>query len=450
MIFKMKYFYAVILFLYAPSLIFSQSGFQFLGNNTDEVQVRFQLINNLIVIPLELNHKKLSFILDTGVNKTILFNLSQTDSLTLNQIEKIKLKGLGDDEAVDALLSKTNQLKIKNLYSYNHSIYVLLNNKFDLSSRMGITINGIIGYDLLKNLIVKINYKSKVINFYNPKTYKYRKCRRCDVLPLQFYRKKPFIDASVQLDTMGATTIPLKMLLDSGSSDAIWLFEFTKKQIKTPQLYFNDILGDGLSGAIYGNRSRVPKISIGKFSLKAPTVAFLDTLSTITARSFKQRNGSIGGAILRRFKIWIDYPNKKMTFKKNGSFTKNFNYNMSGLDVVYSGQQLVKEQNDVFVNNPFAAKNNSDDNFTIAMVTSYRYQFKPAYKINKVTLNSSGARAGIQKEDVLIKLNGEFVYNYSLQDIVNIFQEKDRKKIRLLIDRQGVEMYFEFRLEKRI
>ena len=436
--------------LYTPNLIFSQSGFQFLGNNRDEVQIRFKLINNLIVIPLEINKRKLSFILDTGVNKTILFNLSQTDSIRLNNIEKIELKGLGDGEAVEALLSKKNSLKIKSLLSYNESIYVLLKDKFDLSSKMGITINGIIGYDLLKNFIVKIDYKSKRISFYNPKTYRYKKCRCCETLPLQFYRKKPYIDVMVQLDTIGTKTTPLKMLIDSGGSDAMWLFEYTKENIQTPNRYFKDILGDGLSGTVYGNRSRVPKIAIGRFAIKEPTVSFLDTLSTVNARHFKQRNGSIGGTILKRFKIWIDYPNKKITLKKNGSFRGGFNYNMSGLDVIYSGKQLVKEKNEVFVNNPYAQQNDRNDNFTIALVTSYSYKFKPAYKINKVLSNSNAAKVGLQKGDVLIKLNGELVHKYTLQDIVNKFQERDRKKIRLLIDREGIEMYFEFRLEKKI
>ena len=42
---------------------------------------------------------------------------------------------------------------------------------FDLSSKMGTTIHGIIGYNLLRNFVVKINYRTKRIHFYNPKKY---------------------------------------------------------------------------------------------------------------------------------------------------------------------------------------------------------------------------------------------------------------------------------------
>ena len=39
---------------------------------------------------------------------------------------------------------------------------------------MGTTIHGIIGYDLLKDVIAKINYNTKKIVFYNPKIIKNR------------------------------------------------------------------------------------------------------------------------------------------------------------------------------------------------------------------------------------------------------------------------------------
>lgn len=100
----------------------------------------------MIVIPLEINGKELSFILDTGVNKTILFNLSEKDSVSLLNTTKVKLRGLGNGDAVDAIISTNNTFKIKDLVSNNETVYVILKDFFDLSSKMGTTIHGIIGY----------------------------------------------------------------------------------------------------------------------------------------------------------------------------------------------------------------------------------------------------------------------------------------------------------------
>jgi hypothetical protein len=447
---KRIFFHFLLVTIFFSNALSAQTGFKFYGKNIKQQKTRFKLINNLIVIPLNINGKKLSFILDTGVNKTILFNLSQNDSIGLRNVKKVQLQGLGNGKSVEALVSKKNKLRIKNLISGNETVYVILNDNFDLSGKMGITINGIIGYNLLKDLIVKINYHTRQITFYNPKKYKQRKCRRCETFPLQFYRKKPFIDVSIQLDTIGNKKTPVKMLIDSGGSDAIWLFEDTKAIIKTPKKYYRDILGEGLSGTIYGNRSRVQLFSIGRFNIEKPTVSFLDTLSTVNARDFKQRNGSIGGDILKRFKVWIDYPNKQITLKKNGSFRAGFKYNMSGLDVVYNGKKLIEVVNlkkaDIYTSSSIG----TTENATISFSTNYTYKFKPSYRIHKVLKNSNAEKAGLLVGDVLIKLNGKPVHDFSLGDIVNKFQERDKKKIKLIIERYGVKMKFEFRLEKRI
>lgn len=438
----------ILLVLFYTLNLNSQTGFYFKGANKNKQQVSFKLVNNLIVIPLEINGKKLSFILDTGVNKTILFNLTKNDSIGLLNTKKVALRGLGKGEAVDALLSKKNTFKIKNIVSNNENIYVILNDYFDLSSKMGMTIHGIIGYSLLKNCIVKVNYKAKKLVFYNPKTFKYKNCKKCETIPFKFYRKKPFIDAKVSIDTLGKKLTDVKLLVDSGGSDAIWLFENSKEVIKTPKRFFNDILGEGLSGPIYGNRSRVPKFKLGRFEIKNATVSFLDSTSTRYARDYKERNGSIGGEILKRFKVWIDYPNKKFTFKKNGSFTTGFNYNMSGLDIVYNGKQLVKEKNVTNLTDSYNQSINKKN--SLSFVTMFSFNFKPSFKINNVTKNSPADKVGLLKEDVILKINRKPVHEFTIGDIVNLLQEKDKKKIKITILRNGVKMKFEFRLHKSV
>lgn len=442
----------LIFILFVGGSIQAQSGFKFTNAKIEEQRVRFQLINNLVVIPLEINGKQLSFILDTGVNKTILFNLTENDSIGLKNVERVTLRGLGSGEPVEALISKNNKFRIKDLVSNNEDLYVILKDKFDISAKMGVTIHGIIGYSLLKDVIVKINYRSKYIDFYNPKTYTYSRCRKCDVFPLEFYRNKPYLEAKVQLDTVGEQLTDVKMLIDSGGSDALWLFEDTKEVIKTPKKFFKDILGEGLSGTIYGNRSRVKTFHLGKFKFKEPTVSFLDSVSTYNARKFKKRNGSIGGNILKRFKVWIDYPNKKLRLRKNGSLRGGFYYNMSGISVVYNGMELIKEEKERKMSNLFIGDNEDRSNTTVSYVVDiiYKYKFTPSYKVDKVVEGSPAHEAGIQKGDVIKKINGRPTHKYTLEEIIGIFQSKPNKRIKMIVDRNGDRFTFKFRLKKRI
>lgn len=442
-----------LLFVFLLALLstttFSQSDFNFYGNNQKVASVRFKLINNLIVIPLEVNGEKLSFILDSGVDKTIFFNLSEVDSLKLNNIKKITLQGLGSGDPIEALLSRKNNMKINNYRSTNQDIYVILKDKFDVSGRMGITIHGIIGQRLLKNAIVNVNYSSRRIKFYNPKYFKYPKCRKCETFPLEFFRNKPYLNTKVQLDTIGNKLTDVKLLIDTGGSGAVWLFENTKKEIKTPINHFKDILGEGLSGTIYGNKSRIKKIILGKYEIKNPTVSFLDSTSTLFARKFKKRNGSVGGNILKRFKLWIDYPNKKITLKKNGSFKGGFEYNMTGLDVVYNGKVLVRENESKNVI-AFGIESETTSDNTVSFVQKYTYRFKPSYKVNNVLPGSPAEKVGILKGDILHKVNGVPVYQYSLRQLMNRFQEGDNKKIKIVVQRDFKFLSFRFRLVKKI
>ena len=64
----------------------------------------------------------------------------------------------GSGKPVESLLSKGNRFRIKDLTGHNQSVYFILKDQFDFSSKMGTTIHGIIGHDLLKDVIAKIDY----------------------------------------------------------------------------------------------------------------------------------------------------------------------------------------------------------------------------------------------------------------------------------------------------
>jgi len=443
---KSKYKILIILLFLSVISGFSQTHFKFYSADKKQ-NISFKLISNLIVIPIEVNHKKLNFILDSGVGTTILFNIHKKDSIELHNIEQIKLKGLGSEEPVDAILSTKNTFKIKNIISPNQKLYVIFNDFFDLSSKLGITIHGIIGYTLLKDFVVKINYSTKKITFYNPDKYNFNGCRKCEKFNLEFYKHKPYIDVGVKMSVNQATVSRVKLLIDSGGSDAMWLFENTHPDIKVPVNYFGDYLGEGLSGSIYGKRSKIEALVLGKYQLNRPTVSFPDSLSIVHALQYKERNGSLGANILKRFTVYFDYKNNKLYLKKGSSFNDSFNYNMSGIELVYNGKLLVREDKYTRFNieNGSTTSNNS-----ILLDYDYKYTFKPSYIVHRVNKDSPAYEAGILPGDILIKINGKFSYDFKLEEIVDKFYQKENTKISVLIERKGQDYLFHFKLRDRL
>jgi len=444
-----KVIFFIVAILLSIQNVKSQSGFHFYGNDFEKVKVRFQLINNLIVFPIQVNGKQLSFILDTGVTKTILFSLRSSDSLVIKNTENVTLSGLGRGKSADALLAKNNTFQIKGLKSTNEDLYIVTETTIDLSSKMGTTIHGIIGYNLLKDVVVKVDYRNKFLEFINPRAFDLQFCKRCKEFPIQIRNKKPFIEGKLVLaDSISQKKVDVKLLIDSGGSDALWLFEKSKPSIKSPENYFNDVLGEGLSGTIYGKRSRIKGFMLGDYFMKEPTVSYLDSLSTSKAMQFKERNGSLGGDVLRRFRVWIDYPNRRIILKKTGSFTSGFNYNMSGLTVAYNGKKLVKKEQESagFGNGNEGVRNQGQ----LFFVSNYRYVFLPVYKIDNVIPDSPAGLAGIKEGDIIEAINYKLAYDYTLQDILNLFQSKNNKKIIMKIKRDGKTMRFKFNLKRKI
>jgi len=54
------------------------------------------------------------------------------------------------------------------------------------------------------------------------------------------------------------------------------------------------------------------------------------------------------------------------------------------------------------------------------------------------------------KDDILIKINGNPIYNFQLHELISIFQEKENKLIRLTLMRKNKKIKIEFNLKKII
>lgn len=357
---------------------------------------------------------------------------------------KIKLQGLGSEESVEAILSKGNLFTFGNIRGNNQSLYLIMDDSFDLSSRLGITVHGIIGYEILKDFVIDINYGTKRINFYNPDKYRHKICKKCETFDLELFKLKPYVNVGVKIDLNSSKIIPVKLLIDSGGSDALWLFENSHPDILSPKKYFNDFLGEGLSGTVYGKRTFVKALVIGKFEFENPTVSFPDSASISFARQFEERNGSLGASILKRFRVIFDYKNNKITLKKGSHFKEPFRYNMSGIELVYNGKQLVKEKNDVSVG---LADGKTNEKNTVILDYNYKYTFKPSYKIHHLRADSPAYNAGLLEEDIVIKINGKFTHEMELDEIIEKFYQKENTKISLVVERNGKDYEYHFYLK---
>lgn len=425
----MKFIQTIFFCIYVFS--FAQSGFEI--SNPKKAVIPFKLINNLIFVPVNINGVDLTFLLDSGVNETILFSLDNKE-VNFNEVEKIKFSGLGESMNIEGLKSENNIVTIgKDYKDSQHMVFIILDESINFSSHVGIPVNGIIGYHFFKNHQIEINFiKKKIIVYNNEKTFAQRQ-KKFSEFPITIEGNKPYIMADVEMTDKKVNS---KMLIDLGNSDAVWLFPKVIEDFEYNRPNIEDYLGRGFNGDIFGKRSRIHALYLGEYEFEQPLAAMPDEYSIQNLKIVPNRKGSIGSDILRRFTVIFDYPGKRLLLKKNKNYYDPFHFNSSGLDIQQDG--MIWEKDLVTV----ATTRNTTNQFeqeVIAQSEKFQYNFvlKPKFTVAGCRKDSPCFVAGIRKNDQLISINKKAVSNMNMQKINDYFKEGDGKKVFLEIERNN-------------
>ena len=422
----------------------AQKGFEI--STPKKTVIPFQLINNLIFIPLNINGVELTFLLDSGVNETILFSLDEKE-IKFNDTEKVKFSGLGESKNIEGLRSDNNVVNIgKGYQDLKHTIYIILDESINFSSHVGIPVNGIIGYHFFKNKPVEIDYITKKITVYSDeKTFSKRK-KKFKEFPITVEGNKPYLMTDVE---MMREKVASKMLLDLGNSDAIWLFPKVIENFVYNRPNIDDYLGQGFNGDIFGKRSRIHGFYIGDFAFEKPLTAMPDEFSIQSLKIVPDRKGSVGSDILRRFTLIFDYQEKKIYLRKNKHFNDPFLFNKSGLDIQHDGMTWQQDLVRVETAKTEKAREGivayeSEDKF------KYNFVLKPQYSVAGCRKEAQCYIAGIRKDDKIISINNKKSGDWTLQKINDLMKQEDGTTVIFDMERNRQKMTFKLILKDPI
>lgn len=370
-----------------------------------KISFPFKEVNNLIVIPVTINNSDtLKFILDSGTSLSIVSSAQIAKHANLNQkqIRNINMKGLGKQGQLKAYHSWGNIIKIKGLISYNQDVLYPETDIYHLSENLGTHVDGIIGYNFFKGLVVEIDYIKDNITVYDPVYFENkvskRKKRNATVLPLKIKKNKGFISASLQNSDRDMDNLDL--LVDTGSSGAISLLEHSANGIKVPHKAVKTYLGIGISGDIYGRIYKGKNFELGKYQLEEPIIVYPEKEAVRgVLDQHKGRHGSIGADVLKRFKVILNYPKEEIILKKNRYFSQPFHYNLSGIAIRV----------------PFPGLN--------------------YYEVYKVRDNSPADQAGIDIGDRLVSINGMDTQHISYDELLGHLQKKEGSTVKMVVQK---------------
>ncbi|MGJ8685002.1 MAG: PDZ domain-containing protein [Nonlabens sp.] len=426
----MKRIILLKLFLFASISMVAQSNFELVKGNKETVS--FQSSANLIIIPAFVNGTQLNFIVDTGSARSLIYDIKGIDSLTIKKGRVLTYGGLGSDNYFEAYYSPSNQLRIgEHLVSDNAEILIMVNENFSDTNRLGIEINGVIGADLFKNLIVEIDYISEKMHFYRHTKKLPRRLRNANFQNFEKINNKPYIKAIVGND---GSQIETSLLVDSGSSDALLLRSIDSTLFNFPKKGFRDYLGYGLAGELFGRRSKVDRLSILDFDLKRSTVSFPDDSEKHSSSFNDNANGSIGGETLRRFDVILDYKNSRLSLYPNEAFEEGYYYNMAGLSLKLEGADLDVTVEDGKWDGTQGLYKKSEGQVTLQK--SYiTYKMIPKIIVASVTENSVAYLAGIREGDQIMKMNGRLGENLTITKASSFFYKNPYSNLKITYKR---------------
>lgn len=403
---------SILLLLLSLACGAQQLGFQFV-DNVKKVSIPVEVLNNLIIVPIVLNDQlSLKFILDTGVRTTVLTQKTYSDILKLTYSKEIFVSGPGGKKAA-AYVTDNVRLDLPGVRGSGHSMLVLEEDYLELRNYLGAEVHGILGYELFSRFIVQMDYERKRLVLYAPRNYK--KKRRYQTLKISVEDTKPFVSASVNMNE--DTEILTKLLVDTGASHGLMLHPGSQEEIVVPKRHINSVIGRTLGGVITGKIGRIESMQLGKYIINSPIANFPDpksNLDTLIKKDTNSRNGALGGEVLSRFNIIFNFPQEEMYIKKNGSFKRPSNYDMSGITIKAKGAQL------------------------------------RTYEVSELRKGSPAEQAGVQVGDIIVAVNGFMLKRIELNQVNGFFNKKEGKKVRLFIERDGKRQKIDFRLINQI
>ena len=382
-------------------------------NSLRRVSIPFEIYNNLIVVPVILNNRlPLRFILDTGVRTTILTEKSFSDILNLTYSRRYTISGIGGEQLVDAYVTNNVSLSLPGVTGNGHAMLVLAEDYLELRNYLGTEVHGILGYEIFSRFIVQIDYDHKLLTLTTPEYF--RKRKSFQEIPITIEDTKPYIHGKIMYED--GPGIDVKLLVDTGASHGLFLDKTSHPDIVLPEKHLETSLGRGLGGKLTGEIARLQMFQMGTscwediLATFPESNSFLDSLKNADV----YRNGSIGGEILSRFNVIIDFPGERMFLKKGKNNKKGFAYNRSGIVVKAKGSTL------------------------------------NTYEITEVRKGSSGEEAGFQKGDIVLSINNIDVSRLKLVHIIGFLNAKENRKIKLTVMRDGTKITEKFRLKGQI
>ncbi|MEW6365718.1 MAG: aspartyl protease family protein [Acidobacteriota bacterium] len=298
--------------------------FEIAGGVTS-ISLPFELVNNHIFLTARLNGKgPYQMLFDTGGANV----LTPTMARQLGVAPEGALQGQGvGEKSEDIGLARVEKVQLGGLTISNQVFYV-----FPLESMEnveGAGPFGLIGYEVFKRLVVKLDYEHKIATFTTPEDFAYEGGGA--VIPFTFKDQIPQVDGEVD-------GIAGKFTIDTGSRASLDLHapfveKYNLKAKYHPKV--EAVTGWGVGGGARSAVTRASTLKLGPVVVPNPVTEL--SLQTKGAFTDTYVAGNVGAGILKRFSVTFDYSRQRMILEPNAHHDVADDFDRAGMWINLDG-----------------------------------------------------------------------------------------------------------------
>ena len=335
-------------------------------NGNPETWYPIEIVSNKPLVQVRINDSKPhQFMLDTG-SGAALIDPPLARSLGFKSASENKgFFGVGNAKSSLTLLKPTGCQEMAGASVAD--VHFLAFDLSLISSVEGVPIRGTVGGEFLQKSVVVIDYANARIRVLDPSSFDYR--GEGIVLPVVIDRQ---IFTTVRIHKRSGEVVEGKFYLDTGTRTAL--------SLNSPFVRDNHLLdgetaiplatlGVGMGGESLASVYRIQEIEIGPLRLHDVVATASHDEKGVFADP--KVAGIIGGELLRKFTVILDYPHQRVILEKTPQSDAPFGYDASGLFLLAAGAKL--------------------DRITIL----------------RVIAGSPAEAAGLKKDDVIISIGGK-------------------------------------------
>jgi predicted aspartyl protease len=304
-----KFFYVFVAYLLG-----SLCGcFAYSQNNSEVIEVPFTFERSSVIIPVKVNGRgSYNMLLDTGAEQSAVdLGTAKELGLKLKPISGGKVVATGRKQNI-LFLTKLSQIDVGSLRSKD--ILAVATDFSRISQRVGIRVDGVVGYNFLKNRVVQFDYPKQVVRFYStlpiPKSQLRNTTSRM-ALPFRFYSDDKF----PVIDEVYVNGKKIRAELDTGHSGVLALTAAAIKRLglEAAAQAAEPETSEGALGTSVNRKGKLKTLTVGTVTIESPTVSFRPVNSGLDEAPF---DGILGNDFFKDFVVTFDYRNMMVMFEK--------------------------------------------------------------------------------------------------------------------------------------